>query len=171
MWCFLKDFAGPLATIIAATAAVLVTIFFNMRQTGIANSQKEIALDNLKHNVFEKRYEIYTAAKSLIEYAMHQSDLEKTDSAHIRELRVTLDEARFFFGSEVRAFLAEIDQAAEDLLQGVALKLQFDSPDHPRWSEAMDKLGSASRKLSAMYAELPEKFERALRYDQLTRDD
>jgi hypothetical protein len=165
----LKDFAGPIATILAATAAVTVTIIFNSRQTKIANTQKEIALDSLKHNVFEQRYNIYSAAKSLIEEVLHSNDLQKTDSARIRELRVTLDEARFFFGAEIRAFLAEIDRTAENLLEGLALKWQFEGPDHPRWPEAMEKLGDASRKLSAMYAELPAKFERALRFDQLAR--
>jgi hypothetical protein len=169
MWFFFKEFAGPLATIIAAIAAVIVTIFFNSRQVAIANSQREIALDNLKHSVFEQRYKIYTSAKSLIEYVMHQHDLQRTDSAKIRELRVILDEARFWFGAEVRTFLAELDRTAEDLLKGLALKWQVEGPDHPRWSEAMEILGDASRRLSEMYAELPSKFETSLRLDQLTR--
>lgn len=169
MWWFLKSFAGPLATIIAATAAVIVTVIFNLRQTAIAKAQKDIALDRLKYDLFQQRYEVYSAAKSLIEHVIHQHDFEKTDGAHIRELRVTLDEARFFFGPEVRAFISKIDWAAEDLLNGLALKWQLGDDDAGR-AKVADQLGEASRKLSAMYAELPARFEKALRFDQITQD-
>jgi hypothetical protein len=75
MYEFFKDFAGPIATIVAASAAFFVTVYFNQRQAGIAAAQKDIAaaqrdiaVDKLKHDLFDRRYDIYSAAKRLIEH-------------------------------------------------------------------------------------------------------
>jgi hypothetical protein len=77
-WDFAKDFAGPIATIVAAAAALAVTAFFNRRQTAIASTQRDIAAaqrdiaaDRLKVDLFEKRYEIYLAAKALLTCAIN----------------------------------------------------------------------------------------------------
>jgi hypothetical protein len=166
-----KDFAGPAATVIAAAAAVFVTYRFNSAQVKISREQKNIALDKLKQDVFNQRYAIYTATKDLIEYVMHQHDFQQIDNARIRQLRVTLDESRFFFGPSVRGFIAEIDATSEQLLKALGDKWQNDDQrKEPAWTATITKLGDASRKLSEMYAELPVKFEEALRYDQIARD-
>jgi hypothetical protein len=166
-----KDFAGPVATVIAAAAAVFVTRSLNLKQIEIARVQKDISLDKLKYDLFQKRYQVYAAAKSLIEYVMAQHDLENIDNGRIRELRVVLDESRFFFGASTRSHLAEIDATCEALLNGLALKWQIqDNHADPKWGEAMQQLGDAARKLGGMYATLSEKFEPSLRFDQLARD-
>ncbi|MGB7037404.1 MAG: hypothetical protein WBD71_17995 [Xanthobacteraceae bacterium] len=166
-----KDFAAPVATIIAAFAAVWVTRSLNLQQIEIAKAQRDISLDRLKHDLFQKRYEVYVAAKSLIEYVKRESDFKKIDSSRIRELRVILDEARFFFGPEIRSHLSEIDQTCEALLNGLALKWQIqDDSSDPKWAIAIQQLGDASRKLAAMYSILSEKFEPSLRFDQLAHD-
>jgi hypothetical protein len=59
-YVFFKDFAGPIATICAAAAAVFVTIHFNRKQMQIAETQKNIALDKLKWDSHEERYTIYS---------------------------------------------------------------------------------------------------------------
>ena len=170
-YAFFKDFAGPFATVIAAGAAVAVTMIFNSRQTTIANTQKNIALDKLKHDLFQKRYEVFAAARSLIEYVKSQHDFEKIDSGRIRELRVILDKSRFFFGPSIRAHLKEIDQTCEALLNGLALKWEVqDNRADPKWARAMQQLGDAARKLITMYSSLSEKFEQSLRFDQLAQD-
>ena len=56
MYQVFKDFAGPIATIIAAFAAVSVTWRFAWRQTQIAKEQADIAKQKL-HDVFERQYE------------------------------------------------------------------------------------------------------------------
>jgi hypothetical protein len=57
MYQWFKDFAGPIATIVAAIAAVCVTGYFAWRQTQIAKEQADIAKQNLRHDVFERQYE------------------------------------------------------------------------------------------------------------------
>jgi len=167
---FFKDFAGPIATIVAALAAVIVTVIFGLRQAATADAQKEIALDKLKQDVFERRYKVYATARLLLKEVLHQHDFEKIDHNKILEFRMVLDEARFFFGPSIRKFLSEMDAAAESLLQALAAKWQNDARQEPAWSQTMQQLGDATKKLSAIYTQLPEKFETSLRFDQLAKD-
>jgi hypothetical protein len=86
----LKDFAGPVATTIAAITAIVVTHRFNKRQIEVSRAQRDIALDKLKFDLFELRFGIYLAAKELIEYASSQHDIKKIDSNRVRSLYVKL---------------------------------------------------------------------------------
>jgi hypothetical protein len=105
---FVKAFAGPLAII----AAAVVAMFFSHRQVKIAETQKDIAYDKLKHDLFEKRYEIYSAAKQLIEAVFAApvgGAVKRVTDPEIRRLRLKLDEARFFFPPDTRAFCESIE--------------------------------------------------------------
>jgi hypothetical protein len=55
-----KDFAGPLATIFAALAAVGVTAYFAWHQKQIAKRQVDISGEKLRHNLYEKRAIAYS---------------------------------------------------------------------------------------------------------------
>lgn len=167
---FFEHFAGPIATVIAAIAAVTVTAIFSYKQAKIAAAQRDIALDKLKYDVFERRYQVYAAARAFLKKVLQQHDFEKIDQPKILELRLMLDEARFFFGPNVRQYLEEMDAAAESLLQALAAKWQNEERKEPLWSQTMTRLGDESKKLVAMYAELPKRFEAALRLDQLAKD-
>ena len=63
MYEILKDFAGPVVTLIAASVAGTITFVLARIQARIAKSQRDIALDKLKFDLFQKRYEIYEASK------------------------------------------------------------------------------------------------------------
>ncbi len=167
---FAKDFAGPIATACAAAAAVFVTVHFNRRQMEIAETQKNIALDKLKWDSHEERYKIYSEARNLISYVSQQHDVEKIDNMKIRELRVKIDEARFFFTPSIRSFLDELDQTAESLLTNLAVRWQIQDDDvDEAWVEICEKLGNDAKKLSALYSEMPKKFESALGLSQLVQ--
>jgi hypothetical protein len=64
----LKDFAGPVAAIVGAFAASIVAFSLGQAQWRIAASQRDIALDKLKFDLFHRRYEVYQAAKGILEY-------------------------------------------------------------------------------------------------------
>ena len=76
MYQTLEDFAGPASTIIASITAALITLFFALRQVRIATQQAETSLDQLRYNIFEKRYAIYTSAKDLIESTLDPSRVD-----------------------------------------------------------------------------------------------
>src|SRR6266446_1805729 len=114
-----KAFAGPVATVIAAIAAVSVTYHFGKHQVRIAEaqaatakSQRDIAYDRLKYDLFEKRYEIYLAAKKLIEYTSQFRKRGDMFNPSVMELKVKLIEARFFFPPTEAALFANIAQLA-----------------------------------------------------------
>jgi hypothetical protein len=56
---FAKDFAGPLATVVAAGAPVWVTAHFSSQQAETARRQAKTAKDQLRLNLFDKRYAVY----------------------------------------------------------------------------------------------------------------
>ncbi len=77
----IKDFAAPVVTLIAAVIAGLITLTFSRAQTRVSRSQRDIALDRLKFDLFEKRYAIYDAAKSLLtSFGQKIRTVEKTVS-------------------------------------------------------------------------------------------
>jgi hypothetical protein len=167
----IKDFSGPVATIFAASAAVFVTIHFNRKQVEISETQKNIALDKLKWDSHEERYKIYAQAKELISYVSQQHDFEKIDNQKIRDLRVVIDEARFFFSPSVCLFLSEIDKTCESLLSNLGVRWQTQEDEYDEsWSEINAKLGSDSQRLRAFYADMPRQFESSLGLSQLVRD-
>lgn len=168
---FFKDFAGPIATLCAAAAAVFVTIHFNRRQTAISETQKNIALDKLKWDSHEERYKIYKQAIELISYVTHQHDFEKIDHMKIRDLRVKIDEARFFFGPSIQLFLDEIDRTAESLLSNLGVRWQIeDDADAEAWNEINEKLADDAQRLRSFYSEMPKRFEAAFGLSQLIRE-
>jgi hypothetical protein len=56
-----KDFAGPVATVIAAATAVLVTWRLGSRQAKIAQQQADLAKEKLRHELYNRRFEIVTS--------------------------------------------------------------------------------------------------------------
>jgi hypothetical protein len=54
MYQVFKDFAAPVATIVAALSAVVVTAYFAARQAWIAE-------EKLRHDLFDRRLQIFTS--------------------------------------------------------------------------------------------------------------
>jgi len=87
----LKDFAGPVATIFAASVAAFIALRLGSGQAAIAKSQAAIARDKLKFDLFEMRYDIYSKVKELIEYTQSIHDFERIDATRVRALYVIPD--------------------------------------------------------------------------------
>jgi hypothetical protein len=149
-----KDFAGPAVTMFAALVAASITWFFARAQYRVAATQKNIALDKLKFDVFERRYQIYSAAKELCQLLLGKGNVEDAEFDRMYALFVTLDEARFYFDPSVRKVL-------EDLILFARHYYHRHVPD-VRIVPANDELARA--KLFDIYNSLPEQFERALSF-------
>lgn len=165
----IKDFAGPTATVFASLAAFYLGWRFGNRQTSAVTAQAEIALDKLKYDLFEKRYEIYSAAKRLIEKVMHVRSLDKSDPDEIRSLYVKIDESRFFFPRDIQLHLQDIQSTSEKLLTLVGQREIMRLGD-AEWAAAADNIGAVSLRLNEFYAGLPKKFEQTLAFQQVTRN-
>jgi len=165
---FFKDFASPIATLIAATVAAFVTITFARTQAQIAQSQRDIALDKLKFDLLQRRYEIYQAAKELLEYVPFVQDVPKSDASKIRALYVRLDEARFYFPPAICAVLDDTHRRCETFFDHLAKREQISIDDSKAWSTMADLLAADQARLRDIYAHLPQIFEPALKFEQLT---
>jgi len=168
-YAFFKDFAGSIATIFAAAVAAIVTFYFNRRQTAIAASQRDIARDKLKVDLFQQRYKIYSVAKLLLEKIIVFGDRDDVvrGTNEIRDFYVTLDEARFFFDPDVCRLLETLHDNAEAFLTDLSADVNVDDPK--AWSARAERLAKKQAVLRQMYADLPKRFENALGFAQLTQ--
>jgi hypothetical protein len=164
----LKDFAGPVATIFAASVAGFIALRLGMGQVAIARSQADIARDKLKFDLFELRYDIYAKVKELNEYTQTIHEYEKIDSARVRALYVKLDEARFFFDPTVTEFITEVRQTAEKRFSLLGDLWQCYQQDEDQREQQVQLLTGTDVALRELYAEAPAVFEPALRFEQVS---
>lgn len=176
MACFstyqvLKDFAGPVAVIIAATVAAFITFSMGTAQKLIAQSQRDIALDQLKFNLLQRRYDIYQATKDLLEYIPFITDIQHSDSTKIRNLSVKIDEARFYFPPRICNFLHDVRARCETFLTRLGQRDLISIDDAAQWSAMAEALAKDQAALRMIYASLPQLFETSLAFKQLTIDN
>jgi hypothetical protein len=167
-YTLIKDFAGPVAAIIASSVAGGIAYTFGKAQKQIASSQRDIAFDKLKFDLFRNRYEVYEAAKALIEHVSLVSDIQKCDPTKVRSLYIKLDEARFYFPPNICAFLDDLHARCELFFSHLSMREQFDLDDSEQWSKTADLLAADQSALRAIYAALPQRFETAFAFKQLT---
>lgn len=112
LYQFFKDFAGPTATIIAAIAAVSVTVYFAWHQKKIAKEQADIAREKLRLDLFEKRFRVFDAARKLLcEVAVHR----RASDDNLRAFVIGTAEAVFLFDDDLSGYLVEIRNRAQKL--------------------------------------------------------
>jgi hypothetical protein len=176
MWEFFATFAGPIAAVAASFAATAIAAQIARAQARTAEAQKDIAqgqldiaYDKLKHDLFQKRYEVYQAAKGVIEYIFNSSPI-KVGDPKLKELRLKLDEARFFFPPDTRAFCENIEKLVCEIMVADHAARGY-SEDHPERARLRDNQAKSETELSGIYPELPRKFERDLGFEQLTKRD
>jgi hypothetical protein len=118
MYNFFKDFAGPLATLVAAVVALIVTYCFQKIEARISSRQANIASEQLKLDMFDKRYSVYSTVKSLIEYLSRPLEFDAIDQNKVRKLLTILDEGKFFFfGPTSQKFINEVLTLSQSFLE------------------------------------------------------
>ncbi len=106
---------------IAAVAATGITYFLGHNQTKIASAQKQIAqsqrdiaYDRLKYDLFKERFGIYVTAKHLIEKISGNGFPLGIHDPELRAMRIKLDEARFFFPPKETGLFSRIEILAAE---------------------------------------------------------
>jgi hypothetical protein len=167
---FLKDFAGPFATVVASGAALVVTWRFSASQAKIAEAQKDIALDKLNFDVFGKRYEIYLATRMLID-RIKKKDHASLHPEEVRGLYLKMAEACFFFDKPMQAYINEVRTTSDRiLLTRDQRELVDERLDEATWVTLGKTLSGDEASLSEMYRELLPAFERAMALTQLVKE-
>jgi hypothetical protein len=139
-WCLrhydaLHDFAGPVATVIAASVAVFVTFMLGRRQVAIAaqqaniaNQQERHAAVRLQHDLFEKRITVFNAIRDLIIEIARMGDVsDETWYKFVQGVKTT----EFLFRQDIVEYIADLRQRALRL-QNAAERLRDQNlPDGP----------------------------------------
>jgi hypothetical protein len=85
----------------------------------------------------------------------------------IKKLRLKIDEARFFFPPDTRAFCEHIEKQVYDVLVASRAASGY-SEGHLERTRLRDRQANAEIALAAIYGELAKRFERDLGFEQLT---
>jgi hypothetical protein len=160
---------GPVATIIAACAAVYVTwrlgqsqLSIGARQADIANQQVELASIRLQHDLFDRRFAIFEATQKLLIEVLETSNVsDEGYSAFVQETRKSV----FLFGKELSDYLGEMRGNAVELHLTV-LKLTGETP----LGEERNTLAASRAELSTWFVDqfdvLIDKFKSTLALDR-----
>ena len=115
--CNIVSFAGPIATIIAAAAAVFVTwrigrgqLSIAKQQAEIAQQQAELATVRLQHELYDRRFAIFEAARNFLVHQIHVYG-NVSDESYKSYFRGTAD-AVFLLDDTVADYLEDIRNKA-----------------------------------------------------------
>jgi hypothetical protein len=145
---FAKDFAGPLATVVAAGAAVWVTAHFSSQQAETARRQAATARSQLRLNLFDKRYAVYKDIERRLWILLNDKsetlDLQiplkapdKSETAlEVAQLFVALDEAAFFFPPTTCEWLETVRELCRAFFAANAMRRE--GPGNPKQYAALE---------------------------------
>jgi len=193
-WCLrhydvLHDFAAPVATFFAGGVAVFVTWRLGRRQVavaaqqvhiaaqqartaelqaGTAREQADTALDKLRYDLFGKRYAIYDAAKRLIVMLMNKVPARTIEAFDVIPIFLTLDEARFFFPSDICLFIETLTSDCQNIL-ALHGRRQSVKESSPEWLPLGDQIIDELTKLDKTRLGMPRRFKDVMSFTQLTR--
>jgi hypothetical protein len=184
MWEFFATFGGPIATLVASVAALIVTARFSSIQAGIARShaetaaaqrniaqsQRGIAYDKLEHDLFDKRYEIYSAAKFIMERITRTGLQERPiEDMELLEKRIKMDEAQFFFPRQEVELFERIDALVTQHEVARMGWLRDNANDEIR-RRTGDEMAWALEQLAAIHREFAKLMKDEMGFGQLTID-
>jgi hypothetical protein len=146
---FFRNFAGPLATVIATGVAAWITFRFSSKQAEIAQSQADVALDKLKFDLFERRINTYDAIREVIgEIVRHGVVTNQSTHAFLR----AIDKVEFLFGPEIKIYLDGLYKA---LLHHHAIGATLESLPDPQRNKAIDAQCRRFEEISNFYVDFP----------------
>jgi hypothetical protein len=165
MYEIFKDFAGPVATIIASVTAAGITFYFASRQARIAQQQADTArqqantaFDQLRLNLFEKRYAIYNMTRELIALVINKPTVQGSE---VVPLYAALNEAEFFFSPDICDWLRTLREQCNQLL------IQRSTQHLP--GAPASEIAARSTHLVDLLTEMPRRFENELGFRHVRR--
>jgi hypothetical protein len=134
----LKDFAGPIATIIAAFTAAGITWRFGRVQADIAAQQANtgafqahLASVRLQHDLYNRRYAVYASVKAFLVQVTQNA---RAESDWIAKYGIEVGDAVFLLNQELVDYLEEIRK------KGIRLRFILSVVNLPEYVEARTKL-------------------------------
>ena len=176
-WCLahydaLHDFAGPVATVIAAGAAVVVTWRIGRRQLEIARAQALIAAQQerhaavrLQHDLFERRIEVFNAIRDVFAEVAQRNNV--SDEAWFTFMR-GVETTDFLFDQEISGYVADLRNRVARLRHAAARLADTNLPVGPERSEFAQIRSDQSIWLTNQSDFIVSKFKPALALEQHT---
>jgi hypothetical protein len=107
-----KDFAGPVATVLAALTAAGIAVGIGLSQLAIGRLQARAANDKIVLDLFERRLNVYSQVRAVIRKILTQGKVQPTESF---DFLAAMDGASFLFGAEVTDYLRTLYEAILDV--------------------------------------------------------
>jgi hypothetical protein len=136
-YTIIKDLAGPIATVIAASAAAFVAYRLGQSQISVAKSQAAIAERNWQTTnekivleLFERRLPIYEEIREIIGAVVRNGDASIGD---LHSYGKATDRVPYLFGPEVQAYVEQMRLLLIDLQLANKMMRNMLDPDRPSW--------------------------------------
>ena len=135
---FFKDFAGSIATVIAAFVALIFTYRLGRGQLHIAEQQAELAAVRLRHDLYERCFLVFECARDLIFHAEANRDMKMEH--YLEYVRGTLN-AAFLVDETSLDYLEELRKQATRLhfLNGEFQRLEI-GEERSKRNEEIEKV-------------------------------
>jgi hypothetical protein len=119
----LKELAGPVASIIAAFAAVSVTAYFARHQKRIAAEQAHVAKEKLRYDLFDRRLEIFSSIFAMYHAIIGWEATPEQIAAKERFFKA-YQESGFLFKEQsgIQKLLGELNEDARKVIAFKELK-------------------------------------------------
>lgn len=159
----IKALAGPVATVVASLAAMIVTILFGRAQTKIAKSQRDIArsqrdlgIDNVKLALFDRRLKVYEAVNSASEDLVKVDILEDSMYKAITEKMNTMELSVFLFAADVVHHVMDVYWVCGALMAALERRetIGENDPNHSEIETKIDDLRKRLKELSKASTEV-----------------
>ncbi|WP_232628879.1 hypothetical protein [Methylobacterium sp. Leaf118] len=161
VYCFFKDFAGPISTTLAAAAAASITYIFARKQARTAEIQAKIALEKLKYDTLSQRLDVVDAVEEMIAASINTSDGQLADTQKLILIRARVKRASFYFPPEVIVYLSNIvnkcfDAAQYQPTKPIAERRAWDEGNRASYEAEIKERLEARRYLSKEGNKIPE---------------
>jgi hypothetical protein len=159
---FWHDFAGPLATVIASIVAVIVTIHLGrsqariaQEQARIARQQADLAVIRLRHDLYDRRFALYTSAISLLQRIIQKNNVDDLDIVtFLRETETAT--AQFLLDQNLVEYFNSLWENARRM-QRLNRRIEHEKNDEVR-AKLFDDFMEISDWFESQFQVLPEKF-------------
>lgn len=165
---FFKDFAGPIATVTAASVAAAVTTIFAIKQARFAEQQAKIAQNKLKIDTFEIRYSAYRATIEVAEAALHDKQFDDKDLARYQDQCNKALESEFLFSKD-KYEIIKIVIGKSRSLRFQSMRMRRVEEEGKRLQEGNEKIDKTEKDLREIYDSLPSIFSNELSLEVIDR--
>jgi hypothetical protein len=159
---FFREIIAPGSTLVLSLAALAIAWSFSA-------AHRRMIEAGLNFAAFDKRFEIYEAARTLIDRIKRHDDAEARAN-ELRELGVRIEQARFFLDRPTQDFLREISIVSSCILAARDRRGRLkEGADDEQWLILGKELSAYDTKLTELNDRLAPTFEQAIALPSLTK--